>query len=457
MEGKIKNIPPQNIDAERSLLGAMMLDRDAISSTVDIISKDSFYKEIHSIIYSSIIGLFERGEPVDALTVLEDLKNKGKLEQVGGGEYLSELVDSVVSTLNAKKYAEIIEEKRILRELIKAGNQIIQWGYDENESLENTLAKAEKAIFELSKKGSVKNILSMKQIMKDTWDYMTKMYDEKRKGFRGLSSGFSDLDKITGGFHQSELIVLASRPSMGKSSLALNMAYYIAIELKKAVAIFSLEMSAEQVALRLLSSGAEINGQKFRSGVITEREWKKAVIQYNTLSNAPIFVVDTQGLYPVEIRSKARRIQAEQIQAGQELALVIVDYLQLINAPKRENRVQEISEISRELKSMARELNVPVLALSQLSRAADKREDKRPQLSDLRESGAIEQDADLVIFIYRPYSYEREDDDDEDGKRKACSEAEIIVAKNRNGQTGKVKLVFRAQYAKFELAEKREL
>ncbi len=456
MEGRIKNIPPQNLDAEKSLLGAMMIDRDAISNTIDVITKDSFYKETHSIIFSSILKLFERGEPVDILTVIEDLNSSGKLEQVGGADYISEIVDSVVTTSNSRKYAEIIEEKHVLRQLIKAGNQIIKWGYDEDENLEETLAKAEKTIFELSKKGISKNILSMKQIMKDTWAYMSKMFDEKRKGFGGgLSSGFSDLDKITGGFHPSELIVLASRPSMGKSSLALNMAYSIAVEQRKTVAIFSLEMSAEQVSLRLLSSGAEINGQKFRSGFLTEEEWKRAVIQYNTLSNAPIFVIDTQGIYPVELRAKARRIQSEQMQMGQELALIIVDYLQLINTPKRENRVQEISEISRELKMMARELNVHVLAISQLSRAVDKRENKRPQLSDLRESGAIEQDADLVIFIYRPHYYEiGDDDEDKDEKKKSRLEAEIIVAKNRNGQTGKIKLAFREQYAKFELAEK---
>ncbi len=230
MEGQIKNIPPQNLDAERSLLGAMMMDRDAISNTIDIITKDSFYREVHSIIFASILNLFERGEPVDVLTVSEDLKKRGKFEEVGGDDYISEIVDSVVTTSNARKYAEIIEEKHILRQLIKAGNQIIKWGYDEEENLEETLAKAEKTIFELSKKGSAKGILSMKQIMKDTWAYMTKMFDEKKKGFGGLSSGFSDLDKITGGFHSSELIVLASRPSMGKSSLALNMAYSIAVE-----------------------------------------------------------------------------------------------------------------------------------------------------------------------------------------------------------------------------------
>ncbi len=432
----LSKLPPHNIEAEQAVLGSMMLDKEAIIIAVEILRGEDFYREDHCEIFEVILELFNRAEPVDIVTVMEQLKSRGTLDKVGGLEYLTNIVDSVPTTANIKYYAEIVDEKSILRKLIKAASQIMKMSYDASLEVSLILDEAERIIFDILQKRSSKGIYHIKELLVDAFNKLEELYNNK-EFITGVPSGFIDLDYKTAGFQNSDLILVASRPSMGKTSFALNIAQYAAIYKRVPVAIFSLEMSREELVNRILCSEAMIDSQKIRTGNLEDEDWDKIANTLGPLSEAPIYIDDTPGISVTEIRSKCRRLKLEK-----NLGLIIIDYLQLMQGKERtENRQQEISEISRSLKILAKEINVPVITLSQLSRAPETRSDHRPILSDLRESGAIEQDADLVMFIYRDDYYNQESD-----KKNV---AEIIIAKHRNGSVGTVELVWLGKYTKF--------
>jgi replicative DNA helicase len=429
-------IPPQNIEAEQSVLGSMLLDKDLIPGVIEILKKDDFYREDHAEIFEAIINLFDRAEPIDIITVSEKLKERGTLDKVGGLEYITNIATGVHTTANAKYYANIVEEKSLLRKLIQASSEIMAISYEAAEDVNIILDKAEKSIFDILQKRNTKGFTHIKDVLVDTFNRLEELYNNK-EFITGVPSGFVDLDYKTAGFQNSDLILIAARPAMGKTALALNIAQYAAIYKKVPVAIFSLEMSKEQLVNRLLCSEALIDSQRMKTGNLEDDDWDKIALALGPLSEAPIYIDDTPGISVMEIRAKCRRLKLEK-----NLGLVVIDYLQLMQGRGRfDNRQQEISEISRSLKILAKEINVPVIALSQLSRAPDARTDHRPVLSDLRESGAIEQDADIVIFIYRDDYY------NPDTERKNI--AEIIIAKHRNGSTGTVELIWLGQYTKF--------
>lgn len=429
-------IPPQNIEAEQSVLGSMLLDREAISIAAEILKEDDFYREDHGEIYEAIMELFNKAEPVDIITVTEQLKSRGTLDKAGGLEYITNLAASVPTTANIKYYAGIVEEKSILRKLIKASTEIIDMSYEASDEVSMILDSAERNIFGILQKRGSKGFYHVKEILIDAFNRLEELYNNK-EFITGVPSGFIDLDYKTSGFQDSDLILIAARPSMGKTAFALNIAQYAAIYKKIPVAIFSLEMSREQLVNRILCSEALIDSQKMRTGNLDDEDWDKITRTLGPLSEAPIYIDDTPGISVMEIRAKCRRLKLEK-----NLGLIIIDYLQLMQGRGRvENRQQEISEISRSLKILAKELKVPVIALSQLSRAPETRSDRRPVLSDLRDSGAIEQDADMVMFIYRDDYYNQDTD-----KKNI---AEIIIAKHRNGSTGTVELVWLGQYTKF--------
>ncbi|NSW90049.1 MAG: replicative DNA helicase [Firmicutes bacterium] len=429
-------IPPQNIEAEQSVLGSMLLDKEAIPVVAEILRSDDFYRDDHGEIYEAIMDLFNKAEPVDLITVTEQLKARGTLDKVGGLEYITNIATSVPTTANVKHYANIVEEKSILRKLIKASSKIIDMSYEASDEISVILDNAERNIFDILQKRSSKGFYHVKEILVETFNRLEELYN-KKEFITGVPSGFIDLDYKTSGFQDSDLILIAARPSMGKTSFALNIAQYAAIYKKIPVAIFSLEMSREQLVNRILCSEALIDSQKMRTGNLDDEDWDKIAHTLGPLSDAPIYIDDTPGASVMEIRAKCRRLKLEK-----NLGLVIIDYLQLMQGRGRvENRQQEISEISRSLKILAKEIKVPVITLSQLSRAPETRSDHRPVLSDLRESGAIEQDADMVIFIYRDDYYNQDTD-----KKNI---AEIIIAKHRNGSTGTIELVWLGQYTKF--------
>ncbi len=432
----LEKIPPQNIEAEQAVLGSMLLDRDIIDLVADFLRDEDFYRKEHRDIYNVIIFLREEGEPVDLVTVTERLRLKGKLDGVGGAAYLSSLASVVPTAANAVHYARIVAEKSLLRDLIKAASRIVQHAYEESMEVNDILDTAEKMIFDLTHRRKDEGFIGIKEILLETFDRLEKLNQEE-KTVTGVPT-FTDLDKLLSGLQKSDLIICAARPGMGKTSFCLNIAQNAAVRNGIAVAIFSLEMSGEQLALRLLSSEAMIDQYKLRTGKLGSEDWEKLTQAVAPLSRAPIYIDDTPGISPMEIRAKCRRLQKE----VKNLGLVIIDYLQLIHSKHRgENRQQEISEISRSLKALARELKVPVLALSQLSRAVEHTQDKRPSLSHLRESGALEQDSDCVLFIHR------EDYFNSDSERKGI--AEIIVAKHRNGPVGSVELAFLPEYTRF--------
>jgi len=432
----LNRIPPQNIEAEQSVLGAMLLDSEAIAVAAEALKGEDFYRPDHAEIFEAIIDLFNKAEPVDIITVSEQLKARGTLDKVGGLEYIAYLADSVPTTANVKHYVSIVEEKSILRKLIRAATEIIDMSYGPVEDIAAVLDRAEKSIFDILKKRSSKGYYHVKEILVETFNKLEELYNLKEH-ITGVPSGFIDLDYKTSGFQNSDLILIAARPSMGKTAFALNIAQYAAVYKKVPVAIFSLEMSKEQLVNRILCSEALVDSQKMKTGNLDDEDWDKIARALGPLSEAPIYIDDTPGMSVMEIRAKCRRLKLEK-----NLGLVIIDYLQLMQGRTRtENRQQEISEISRALKILAKEINVPVITLSQLSRAPETRADHRPVLSDLRESGAIEQDADLVMFIYRDDYYRPETD-----KKNI---AEIIIAKHRNGSTGTVELVWLGQYTKF--------
>lgn len=436
MDTLLSKIPPQNLEAEESVLGAMLLERDAIARVIEFLSPKHFYKENHQITFDSISSLYERGEPVDLVTITEELRRREKLEAVGGGLFLTALIDAVPTTANIEYYARIVEEKAIRRQLIRAGHEIVGLGFSGDEKVEDIIDKAEMQIFHIGQRRFTQHFVHLKEILKSTLERIDELY-ERESEVTGVSTGFKDLDAMTAGLQPSELIVVAARPGMGKTSFCLNIAQHAAIEEKIPVAFFSLEMSKDQLVQRMLCAEALVDAHRLRTGRLHDGDWKKIADAMNLLSKAEIYVDDSSCISVLEMRSKVRRLKAEK-----GLGLVVVDYLQLIKGSARsENRVQEISEIARGLKALAKDLNVPVMAVSQLSREVEKRTDKRPLLSDLRESGAIEQEADLVAFIYRDSYYNE--------KSEKQNTAEIIIAKQRNGPIGTMDLVFIKEYTKF--------
>lgn len=439
-------MPPQNVEAERSILGAVLLDKDAIIKIADIVTADDFYDSRHGIVYEAMANLFEKRMPIDIVTLSEILESAGKIKQIGGSSYLAEIVNNTPSAANITYYAQIVRDKAILRRLISAGANISELGYDEDGEISEVLDTAEQKLFSISQKSMKNKFIAIKDILTDAFDRIDKIHKDKDKGaLRGVPSGFKGMDNITAGFQKSDLIIIAARPSMGKTSFALNLAENAAIDEKIPVAVFSLEMSKDQLVDRLLSSQAGVDSWKLRTGNLSDEDFPKIGYAMGVLSEAPLFIDDSAGGNIMEIRAKARRLQMEH-----GLGLIIIDYLQLMSGHSRNsegNRVQEISEISRGLKGLARELDVPVIALSQLSRAVEHRDDKRPQLSDLRESGSIEQDADLVMFLYRDEYYHPE------SEHKGVTE--ILLRKHRNGPTGSFELFFNPAQMRFADIEKR--
>jgi replicative DNA helicase len=429
--------PPQNISAEQAALGSMLLQEDAILHGVDILRPEDFYKKSHQIIFKCILELFEKSRGVDLVTLTEELNRVNLLEEIGGVTYLTNLINSVPTAANIEYYIKIIEEKSILRNLINSATKIISMGYEEKEDAKVLLDKAEHLVFEISQRNIRQSFVPIKELITDSYEKIEDLY-HREEFITGVSSGFDEFDEITTGFQPSEFIVIAGRPAMGKTAFCMSIAQYASISKNTPVAIFSLEMSKSQLVQRMLCSEARIDAHNLRKGRLAEKDWAPLSNAAGRLASAPIFIDDTAGITCLEIKAKARRLKAQH-----NLGLVIIDYLQLISSSGRiENRQQEISEISRSLKGLARELNVPVIAVSQLSRAVEQRIERRPRLSDLRESGAIEQDADLVVFIYREEYYKP--------KTEKKGIAEVIISKQRNGPTGKVELTFVKEYAKFE-------
>lgn len=436
-----QRIPPHSLEAEQSVLGSMLLDKEAVAAASEVLQGEDFYSDAHKEIYEAILDIYDRSEPVDLVTLAEALRQRGSLEAVGGGTYISDLSMSVPSTANVRYYIRIVEEKSILRRLISASNDIIRESYEASEDLDIIIDHAEKKIFDISQKKNKRSFESIKTILLETYSKIEELTKNKGK-IVGVPTGFRDFDMRTSGLNDSDFILIAARPSMGKTSFAINIAQNAAVRYQVPVAIFSLEMSKEQLVQRMLSSESNIELQKIRTGELTEEDWVKLVHVATPLSQAPIFIDDTPGISAMEVRSKARRLKMEH-----DIGLVVIDYLQLMSGRgKAESRQQEVSEISRSLKALARELNLPVVALSQLSRGPESRQDHRPMLSDLRESGAIEQDADLVVFLYRDEYY------NPDTEKKNIAEA--IIAKQRNGPTGTVELVWLGQFTKFVSFEK---
>lgn len=436
----IDRLPPQSIEAEQSVLGSILIDRDALIEVADFLKPEDFYRQAHGRIYSVMLDLSERREPVDIVTVAEGLERNGDLEAVGGRAYLGTLSNSTPTSVHAAQYARIVERKAVLRNLIGAAGKIAGIGYEDPAEIAEAIDRAEAELFAVSQRRVSAGFAPLRHLLNDAYDRLDYLHAHRGE-ISGVRTGFQDLDALTTGLQKSDLVILAARPSVGKTSFALNIAEHAAARDKKAVAIFSLEMSKEQLVLRLLSSVSNIDSQRLRTGFLEELDFARIAPAMNTLSEAPIYIDDTPNISSMELRTKARRLQAE---AG--LDLVIVDYLQLMSATvatKDANRVQEVAEISRGLKALARELKVPVIALSQLSRQPEMRESKEPRLSDLRESGSIEQDADLVMFLYR---------EKERGADDAQLDGEVVklkLAKHRNGPTGEIDLWFKKAQTRF--------
>ena len=442
-------LTPQSIEAEKSTLGAMMMERDAIARGVELLNADDFYRQQHRQIFTAIITLFDKGEPVDLITVVEELRRHNQLQE-DGVAYLTALIGECPSAANIESYAKVVSEKSLLRQLLTASEQISGWAYGEVNDINNLIDQSERRIFEIGSRRLRDGFSHIKQLLMVAYDQIEKQFQHKGEA-TGTSTGFADLDDMTCGLQPTDLIIVAARPSMGKTAFCLNIAHHVALKERLPVAIFSLEMSKEQLVQRLICSEAAINSSKLRRGYLEDSDWHRVTNAVNNLYQAPIFIDDTPGASTFEMRAKARRLTAEHGQLG----LIVVDYLQLAHSSsKTENRVQEISEIARSLKSMARELKTPLIALSQLSRAVEQREDKRPILSDLRESGSIEAEADLVAFIYRP-SYYKNKLFKKDGERAAPEVdpdegmAEIIIGKQRNGPVGTLRLNFQPEFARF--------
>lgn len=437
-------IPPQAVDLEEAVLGAIMLEKDALASVIDILKPAVFYKEAHQAIYKAITRLFAKSEPVDILTVTEELKNNGELEIAGGAYYITQLTNRVVSAANAEYHTRLITQKFIQRELISISSVIIKDAYEETTDVFELLDKAEQGLFSISETNLRRNYDGMQALVKEAIGEIQAAKDQEAH-LRGVPSGFTEIDRVTSGWQKSDLVIIASRPGMGKTAFVLSMARNIAVDFKRSVAIFSLEMSSVQLVTRLISSETQLPADKLRKGNLENYEWEQLNAKVNNLIDANIYIDDTPALTIFELRAKCRRLKAQH-----DIEIIFIDYLQLMSgtADSKGNREQEISTISRSLKAMAKELDVPIIALSQLSRAVETRGgSKKPVLSDLRESGAIEQDADIVCFIYRPEYYKI--DQDEDGNS-TTGMAEISIAKHRNGALKDIPLRFIAQYARFQ-------
>ena len=428
---------PQALEAEQAVLGSMLTTKEAVSKAIQWVSANQFYKDAHVRIFSCMSDLFDKGEPIDAISVVDRLKKKKELEGVGGAYYITGLAESVPTTANVEHYAKIILEKHLLRKLIQVAHEVSKDAFEDSQDVDDILDSAESAIFNISEKRLRGGFRHIDPILHQTFEELDKIAS-KPGSVTGVPSGLIDLDDITSGFHPGELIIVAGRPGMGKTALALSMGRNAAVMDKTGVGIFSLEMANHQLAMRLLCAEGRVDSHLVRTGKLPKAQWKNLSIAVGNLAEAPIYLDDTPGMSVLEVRAKSRRLKAEH-----DIGLIIVDYIQLMTGPKgAESRQQEISQISRSLKALAKEIEVPVLGLSQLSRAVESRSDRRPQLSDLRESGAIEQDADVVIFLYRPWVYSHEDED--------RGKTEIIVAKQRNGPTGIVEATFVDRFARFE-------
>lgn len=441
----IEKIPPQSIEAEIAILGSMLIEEEAIAKAIEIIDESAFYKEAHRIIYKTIIELFSKNSAADLVTLTEELKKKGQLDDVGGAPYITLLTSSIPTAANIEHYAKIVKEKSILRQLITNATEIVQDCYESANSADQILDKAEQAVFEItSKTVEQRTSVLLKDIIKDSIEIIDNLY-QRKENITGVATGFHEFDVMTAGLQPSDLIVVAGRPSMGKSAFVTCVAEYAGIVEKLPVVFFSLEMSKEQLVQRMLCSHAKVNAHKVRTGFLSQTDWPRLVNAAGKLSEASIYIDDTPAISVLELRAKARRLKAQY-----DIKLIILDYLQLMQGPAQsENRQQEISEISRSLKALAREISVPIIAVSQLSRAVEQRSDHRPQLSDLRESGAIEQDADVVLLLLREEYYNPNLED-----KKGL--AELIIAKQRNGPIGSLNLTFIGEYTRFENLSKRE-
>lgn len=437
-EVEVGKIPPQNLDAEKSLLGAVLIDEETLADISEHVTAKDFYEKRHSIIYAAMMSLYEKHKPVDLLTLTDELKRKKELDTIGGSAYLTELTNYVPTSAHAEAYAELVSQKAIRRRLIKASGDISQLGYDENTPTEEILGMAEAELFSVSDQSLKQDLVSIESILTDSFDRMEELHRNKG-ALRGVRTGYHDLDQMTAGFQKSDLIILAARPAMGKTTLVTNFAYNVATIAKKPVLFFSLEMSKEQLVDRMLADASGVDAWNIRTGNLSDDDFSKISEAMGELAEAPIYIDDTPGMTVLEMRTKARRAMHEQ-----PLGLIIIDYLQLMQSNGNNdfnNRVQAVSEISRGLKLIARELNVPVIALSQLSRSVESRSPQIPQLADLRESGSIEQDADIVMFIYREAYYNPETERE--------NITDLIIAKHRNGPTGKVELYFHPERLRF--------
>ncbi len=438
IETSVDRLPPQSLEAEQAVLGAIILEGESLTKAIELLSPDDFYREAHRKIYNAMLNLFNQNEPIDLITLTEHLKDKGELEEIGGLSYLSNLATVVPTSANIRYHAKLVREKALLRSLIRACTEIVTKIYEEPEDAEEMIDYAEKLIFEISEKRTNTSFYQMKDVVKQTFKIIESMY-ERKAVITGIPSGFKDLDELTSGFQPGDLIIIGGRPGMGKTAFSLNIAQHVGVEMGEPVAFFSLEMSKEQIAMRLLSSLAFVNASALRKGFIGKRDWERLTEAAVRLSEAPIYIDDSSQMSVLEIRAKARRLKMEK----GKLSLIIIDYLQLMKSRTTyDRREQEISEISRSLKAMAKELKVPVIALSQLNRSVEKTTDRRPTLANLRESGAIEQDADVIIFLYRDEVYNKKNPANK-GK------AEVIVAKQRNGPTDTVNLTFLEEYTRF--------
>jgi replicative DNA helicase len=435
----IQRLPPQNVEAEQCVLGSILLHQGAILKAVEILSPDDFYRPEHALIYAAMIRLFDKAEPQDLVTVTNALKDENKLDKIGGPAYLANLTDIVPVAANIGYYGKIVREKSILRKLIATSTEIASRCYEEQDDIDALLDETEQTIFEISSAKSSQSYYPISSVINDSFKMVEKL-SERREMITGVPSGFNEFDKMTAGLQPSDMIILAGRPSMGKTALAMNMVQNAAMLSKVPVGVFSLEMSKEQLGMRMLCSISRVDAQNLRTGHISDNDWPNLARAHGMLSESPIYIDDTPAISILEIRAKARRLKTEH-----NIGLIVVDYLQLMRGRgSADSREQEISEISRSLKAMAKELHIPVIALSQLNRSLESRPDKRPKLSDLRESGAIEQDADVICFIYRDEVYNKSGDNPKKGI------AELIIGKQRNGPTGTVHLAFLDRITTFE-------
>ncbi|MFV0560396.1 MAG: replicative DNA helicase [Enterococcus sp.] len=439
-------VPPQNIEAEQAVLGSIFLDAETIIDAMEYIEPKDFYRRSHQLIFDTMIALNDRNEAIDIITVKDRLEQANQLEDVGGLSYISDLAIAVPTAANIVYYAKIVEEKSLLRNLIQTATGIVTKGFEQGEEVQSILDDAEKSILEVSEKRNRSGFLSISEVLNTSIETIDRLAQNNEE-ITGLPTGYQALDKMTAGFQPEELIIIAARPAVGKTAFALNIAQNIGTKTDRSVAIFSLEMGAESLVNRMLCAEGSIEASHLRTGQLSEEEWSNLIVAMGSLSRANIYIDDTPGIKISEIRAKCRKLAQEKGNLG----MILIDYLQLIEGTGRENRQQEVSEISRQLKKLAKELKVPVIALSQLSRGVEQRQDKRPVLSDIRESGSIEQDADIVAFLYRDDYYDREDGDDDDHENEETKDnvIEVIIEKNRSGARGTVELLFIKQYNKF--------